>query len=98
MATCNDASYLGLVSAGLLEDIFFMENDVPDALVARIEEEAARNPRFRWMLSGMYTSTFRPEHRDMVEKLCEGSSICDQLPPMQYEEYRPMTSPPKPTA
>jgi hypothetical protein len=85
MASYDDPSYLGLVSAGILEDIFFMENHVPDALLERIESEAERNPRFRWMLSGMYTDSFRPECRELVHRLTQGVSLSDPLPPMEYK-------------
>ncbi len=78
----EDTSYLGLVSAGLLEDIFFMENDVPIPLLKRIEAEARRNPRFCWMLSGMYTTSFKPEFRAMVESFTRGISLDDPLPPL----------------
>lgn len=82
MATYDDEDYLGLVSAGILEDIFFMEQHVPHALLQRIETEALKNPRFRWMLSGMYTDSFKPECRELVHRLTVGLSIEDALPPM----------------
>ena len=83
MATYDDPSYLGLVSAGILEDIFFMENHVPDELLERIATEALRNPRFRWMLSGMYLDSFRPEYRELVQRLTDGVSLDDPLPPLE---------------
>ena len=83
MATYDDPSYLGLVSAGILEDIFFMENHVSAELLERVEAEALHNPRFRWMLSGMYTDSFRPECRDLVSRLTTGISIDDPLPPLE---------------
>ena len=83
MAAYGDRSYLGLVSAGILEDIFFMENHVPDELLERIATEALRNPRFRWMLSGMYLDSFRPECRELVQRLTDGVSLDDPLPPLE---------------
>ena len=74
-------SFLGLVSAGPLEDIFFMEAALSDEFLARIEAEATSNARFRWMLSGMYTSSFRPECTKLVERLTYGVSLEDPLPP-----------------
>jgi hypothetical protein len=85
MATYDDANYLGLVSAGILEDIFFIENHVPDDLLTRIETEALRNPRFRWMPSGMYTDSFKPECRKLVHRLTKGVSLNDPLPHLEYK-------------
>lgn len=81
MSTYDDESYLGLVSAGLLEDIFFLENKVPDQLLMRIEAEALRNPRFLWMLSGMYSDSFKPECREFVQHLTKDISFGDPMPP-----------------
>jgi hypothetical protein len=61
MANFDDPGFLGLVAAGPLEDIFFAGAEVPEEIMARIEDEARRTPRFRWMLSGVWTTSFLPE-------------------------------------
>ena len=85
MANFDDPGFLGLVAAGLLEDIFFAGADVPDEIMVRVEEEARRTPRFRWMLSGVWTSSFRPQFADRVIRAVGTASLeTDPLPPRPW--------------
>jgi hypothetical protein len=56
---------LGLLAAGMLEDLIpSQDGAVVDAAVA----EAARNPRFRHLLGGVWFSSMSPEVTEKLEK------------------------------
>jgi hypothetical protein len=84
MANFDDPGFLGMVAAGPLEDIFFAEQEVPEDIVVRIEDEARKTPRFRWMLSGVWTTSFKPEHATRVERAAAGAKLEDPLPPRPW--------------
>lgn len=72
------------VSIGPLEDIFSNGEDVREDILVRIENEARRTPRFRWMLSGMWTSNFKPEHAARIKRAVSGAMVEDPLPPRPW--------------
>ncbi|MET0157472.1 MAG: DUF6869 domain-containing protein [Methyloceanibacter sp.] len=56
---------LGLLAAGMLEDLIpSQDGPVVDAVVA----EAARNPRFRHLLGGVWFYSMSPEVTEKLEK------------------------------
>jgi hypothetical protein len=61
----DNPNVLGLLAAGLLEDLIpSQDSPVVDAVVA----EAERNPRFRHLLGGVWFYSMSPEVAEKLEK------------------------------
>ncbi|MEM7690429.1 MAG: DUF6869 domain-containing protein [Pseudomonadota bacterium] len=95
MAEFDDPHLIGLIAAGPLEDIFMFsaigseylppaDPDLIENLLVRIEDEARKTARFRWMLSGVWTTSFKPDHAKRIETACAGASLEDTLPPRPW--------------
>lgn len=95
MAEFDDPKLIGFLAAGPLEDIFMSSalrpDDTPgkpeliDELLLRIEVEARRTARFRWMLSGVWTDSFKSEHAERIRKAVAGANMnTDPLPPRPW--------------
>lgn len=92
MAEFDDPHLIGFIAAGPLEDIFMFSTqgragdtaadpDLIESLLVRIESEARKCARFRWMLSGVWTTSFKPEHaRRIKSALCGADMNVDPLP------------------
>lgn len=83
-ATYDDPKFLGEVAAGLLKELFWADRGASDEIIARILSEAKRTPRIRWMLSGVWLYSAKPEHVALV-KTTVGEFSMDRgvaLPPM----------------
>jgi hypothetical protein len=83
----DDPMFLGLMAAGPLEDILMFDPEghgttasPSDEIFSRVMDEGAKNPRFRWMLGGIYTNHLRPDQQKRFDALVERSVDCD-LPP-----------------
>ena len=90
MAAYDDEEFLILVACGLLESTLFQElahSGLPlsNEFLDRIVVEARRTPRFRWMLSAMWTSGMPPEKAQKIKEAV-GTASCetDPLPPRPW--------------
>ena len=78
---------IGFIAAGPLEDIFRVatrkfDPALVDELLVRIEDQARKSARFRWMLSGVWTYSFNAEHAERIKKAVAGVDMDrDPLPP-----------------
>lgn len=96
MAEFDDPGLIGFIAAGPLEDIFMASAtglpgetaaapDLIEGLLARIEDEAPKSARFRWMLSGVWTTSFQPEHARRIKLAVAGADMnVDPLPPRPW--------------
>jgi hypothetical protein len=92
MAEFDDPQLIGFIAAGPLEDIFMFsaqgragnaaaDPDLIESLLVRIENEARKCARFRWMLSGVWTTSFKPDHARRIKlALCGADMNVDPLP------------------
>jgi hypothetical protein len=81
-AEYDDPVFLGHVAVSPLESIFEDLSDERESALRRVEAEAKINPRFRWMLAGMYTPRDAPEWFDERFRAAIGSiQQSDPLPP-----------------
>ena len=78
LATYDDEYFLGLLAAGLLEDLL---RDPSPQLLERIIVEARRTPRFRWMLAGVWLHAIAERARASVKQLVGNGQLEDPLPP-----------------
>jgi hypothetical protein len=62
---------LGLLAAGLLEDLVCTEGE---GVIAWVEAEALRNERFRWLLGGVWYSRVTPEIAQRINAAKGGES------------------------
>lgn len=89
MADYDDPRFLGFLAASVLEDALDThpwEEPVSDDFLGRVVDEARRTPRFRWMLSGVWTCSAEPHVAEAVKQAVGSvSSDNDPLPP------RPLT-------
>jgi len=86
-ASYDEPEFLGVVAAGLLEDLLVHDSQCDDAFFRRILEEAQKTARFRWMLSGVWTYSAEPT-RAAALKEAVGETLMDEgypLPPRPTE-------------
>ncbi len=76
--TFDEPEFLGLVSAGLLENLL---DAATDEFLARVLNEARRSPRFFWLLSGVWRNSMAPSHAAAVKSLVGDHGFHDPLPP-----------------
>jgi hypothetical protein len=81
MRRYDDAMFLGVLAAGLLEDL--LDDPTPEML-HRIITEARKTPRFRWMLSGVWLHAIAERARTAVERAVGDWSIEQPLPPAPF--------------
>ena len=85
MSEYDDPSFLGLLSAGPLEDALGThpwQEPMTDEFLARIVDEARRTPRFRWMLSGVWTYSAERHVAEAIKQAVGSVSLdSDRLPP-----------------
>ena len=77
MAEYEDRSFLGYLSAGLLEDLL---RDPTSEMLDRIVAEGRKTARFRWMLSGVWSHAIAERARAPV-KAVVGEYCIEQLMP-----------------
>lgn len=81
-ATYDDPEFLGLMAAGLLEDL--LRNPSAEIL-ERILTEARKSARIRWMLSIPYPHAIEPEAaRRAIAVAVNGMTGDDPLPPRPW--------------
>lgn len=74
----DDANFLFLVAAGTLEDVLRKPSqDIIDRVVA----EAEKNPRFRWMMTGMFLHAISDDARPQIMKAIGSTTEADPMPP-----------------
>ncbi len=90
MASTDDEDFLIGVACGLLESTLSHRPAIAgvplsEEFLQRIVDEARRTPRFRWMLSAMWTMGM-PEHEAQMIANAVGSVSCetDPLPPRPW--------------
>lgn len=90
MANYDDEGFLALISAGMLEEIV-SHNPASSGeplradILARIVDEARRTARFRWILSGVWTSGCPQEVTAAIKQAVGTVNIdADPLPPRPY--------------
>lgn len=90
MASSDDEEFLVLVACGLLESTLshgpaIDKIPLSEEFLQRIVVEARRTPRFRWMLSAMWT-TGMPQNEAKLIADAVGSASCetDPLPPRPW--------------
>ena len=69
LATVADARsepFLGVLAAGPMEDLLGYQGA---AFIDRVEQEAQRNPRFAWMLGGVWQCQITNENWARVQKV-----------------------------
>ncbi len=77
-AEYDDVQFLGLVAAGLLENLLC---DGSTEITQRILVEARKSARLRWMLSGVWYDSVPPETAAAAQKLIGSMMQGDVLPP-----------------
>ncbi len=70
LAQTDDWRLLGLLAAGLLEDLVCGEDE---AVLTRVEADAARDPRFRRLLSGVWYQGVSPASAARIDKARDGA-------------------------
>jgi hypothetical protein len=82
-ATYDEASYLGLLAAGPLENILY---DPDPQMLNRIVAEARKTLRFRWMLSGVWLHAIHPNNVAAIKTAVGDMSMDrnDPLPPRPF--------------
>ena len=83
-ATYDDPAFLALVAAGPLEELLCRDRGASEAIVQRILDEARRTPRFRWMLSCVWTMSARPELAAAVAEIVSEMTDESPLPPRPW--------------
>jgi hypothetical protein len=78
MQRYDDPAFLGVLAAGLLEDLL---RDPAPEILARILAEARKTSRFRWMLSGVWLHAIAAEVRDPVKSVVGNCRLEQPLPP-----------------
>ena len=81
MQKYDDPAFLGLLAAGLLEDLL---RDPTPEILARILAEARKTPRFRWMLSGVWLHVIAERARGPVRGAVGECRLELPLPPAPY--------------
>jgi hypothetical protein len=81
MSKYDDPSFLGVMAAGLLEDLL---RDPTLELLERIVVEARKTPRFRWMLSGVWLHSIAERARAPVAEAVGDFRIEQPLPPRPW--------------
>lgn len=81
MAHFEDREFLGLLSAGLLEDLL---RDPRPEMLDRIVTEARKTPRFRWMLSGVWLHAIAERARAPVAGAVGDFQLEDPMPPAPF--------------
>jgi hypothetical protein len=81
MSRFDDTSFLGVLAAGLLEDLL---RDPTPEILNRIMAEARKTARFRWMLSGVWLHVIAERARTAVGGAIGNSSIEQPLPPAPW--------------
>lgn len=96
IAEFDDPGLIGFIAAGPLEDIFMLsakglhggtaaDPDLIAGLLVRIEDEARKCARFRWMLSGVWTTSFKPEQARRIQLAVSDADMnVDPLPPRPW--------------
>ncbi len=77
-AMYDEIPFLGVVSAGMLEDLL---NEANDEFLDRILAEARKTPRFMWLLSGVWTMSMNSYHAKAIKELVGRRTFDDPLPP-----------------
>ncbi len=77
-AEYDDVQFLGLVSAGLLENLLC---EGSAEITQRILLEARKTPRLRWMLSGVWYYSVPSKTAAEAKKLVGSMKFEDALPP-----------------
>lgn len=74
----DEPDFLFLVAAGTLEDILRKSGrDIIDRVVA----EARKNPRFRWMLTGIFLHAISDDARPHIVEAIGSMTEADPMPP-----------------
>lgn len=81
MAHFEDRAFLGMLAAGLLEDLLC---DPSPGLLDRIVTEVRKTPRFRWMLSGVWLHAIAEQAQAPVAKVVGNIRLEDSLPPAPF--------------
>lgn len=77
----NDAHFLGMVAAGILED---MLREPPTEILDRVVNEARKTPRLRWMLSGVYPHAMANSAWELIGPLIDGMTTDSDPPPAPF--------------
>lgn len=78
MGKYDDRDFLGVMAAGLLEDLL---GDPTSEMLERIVEEARKTARFRWMLSGVYLHSIAERARTPIAEAVGDYRLEQPLPP-----------------
>jgi hypothetical protein len=81
MGKYDDRDFLGLMAAGLLEDL--LADPAPEML-KRIVEEARKTERFRWMLSGVWLHSIAERARAPIADAVGDYRLEQPLPPRPF--------------
>jgi hypothetical protein len=81
MARYDDRDFLGVLSAGLLENLL---GDPAPVMLHRIIAEARKTPRFRWLLSGVWLHAIAERARVPVEQAVGDWRLEQPLPPAPF--------------
>ncbi|MFZ2995507.1 DUF6869 domain-containing protein [Sphingobium sp.] len=77
-AQYSEPSFLGMVAAGILEDLL---RDPSLDVLDRVVNEARKTARLRWMLAGVYSHAMASGAWERIEPLIVGMTSDDPLPP-----------------
>lgn len=88
-ASYDEPRFLAVLAAGILEELLWTAPDVDlvakPEIVARIVDEAAKTPRFKWMLSGVWLYSATPgEAVKVTAAVGDISMDNDPLPPRPF--------------
>ena len=81
LAEIDDEAFMDFWAWG---DFWAMLPDIDPALLERIELEARRTPRFRWMLSFIRFTSARPKVQRALERLVESVDLAAPMPPRPW--------------
>lgn len=81
MGKYDDRDFLGVMAAGLLEDLL---RDPAPEMLERIVEEARKTARFRWMLSGVWVHTIAERARAPIAHAIGEYRLEQPLPPRPF--------------
>ena len=89
IANYDEVEFLGVVSAGLLEDVLSHHpatngRALSNEMLERIVAEARRTPRFRWLLSGVWTYGSQPHVAAAIKEAVGDVRLEDPLPPRPW--------------